>query len=121
MTAAFWSSATLPSRRSETFVTDRCARTAVAIERFRRDHQGRLPAALGDLVPRYFDEVPVDPDSDGPLRLKADAASYTVYSVGSDGRDDGGDLSSELQQVRQRGWGRLVIRGRDQGVRVLLR
>jgi len=121
MAAAFWSSATVPGARYRTFVTDRCTRTALAIERYRREHDGKLPATLAELVPRYLPQVPVDPDGDGPLRVKTDATSYTVYSVGSDRRDDDGDLSSELQQVKERGWGRRTIRGRDQGVRVLLR
>ena len=121
MAAAFWSSPTVPEAKSRTFTTDRCSRTALAIERFRREHEGKLPATLAELVPRYLQEVPVDPNGDGPLRFKPDATSYTVYSIGGDRRDDGGDLSSELRQVKERGWGRRVLRGRDIGVRVLLR
>lgn len=47
--------------------------------------------------------------------------AYIVYSVGSDGKDDNGDLSSELMEAIKRGGGRRNLRGKDVGVRVLVR
>jgi hypothetical protein len=65
--------------------------TAIALERYRL-RQGRFPADLGALVPRYLSAVPMDPMSGKPLcyRLNADG-TFTLYSVGEDGVDDGGD------------------------------
>ena len=118
MGAAFWHSGIGGRGNVGIFVTDRCTRVAVAVERFRRDNGGELPDNLEQLVPKYLQEVPVDPAGGGPLRYVRDATSYTIYSVGPDGADNGGDLSSELRAVIERGWGRREIRGRDEGVRV---
>jgi hypothetical protein len=101
-------------------VTDRTALTAVAIERFRRDN-GMLPVALTDLVPRYLARVPQDPYSGASLLYESEATSYTVYSVGPDRADNGGDLTSELLAAQKRGYGPRSLRGLDAGVRVLLR
>ena len=98
---------------------DRSSRVAVAVERFRRD-RGALPGALTDLVPAYLSDVPVDPHSGRPLLFRPAAGAYTIYSVGPDRKDDGGDLTSELQNTLARGWGRRLIRGADVGVRVLM-
>jgi hypothetical protein len=65
-------------------------RIAVAIERFRL-REGRLPATTDELVPEYLDGLPNDPYSSGSkLRYRVDPAEYLVYSVGSNGVDDGG-------------------------------
>ncbi len=105
----------------ERFVGDRASRIAVAITRYRLAHGGRLPARLEELVPGYLAAVPQDPLSGGPMRFRIEPGAYTVYSVGLDGDDDGGDLASELKEIIKRGWGRRLIRGQDVGVRVLVR
>jgi hypothetical protein len=70
----------------------RAARTAVAIERFRRDHAEQLPSGLQDLVPAYLPAIPIDPFSGQPLRFMSNGSGYVVYGVGKDRRDDGGDI-----------------------------
>jgi len=68
------------------------ARTAIAVERYRLAN-GRLPAALQDLVPAFLPEVPMDYFANGedPLRYRQlGEDSYVVYSVGRDGEDDQG-------------------------------
>ena len=45
---------------------------------------------LADLVPDYLSEVPQDPFSGKPLLYRRNAKGYVLYSVGLDGRDDGG-------------------------------
>jgi hypothetical protein len=55
------------------------------------------------------------------MRFRTDPGGYTVYSVGLDGDDDGGDLASQLRETIKRGWGRRLVRGSDMGVRVLVR
>ena len=67
----------------------RTARTALAVERYRLAH-GTLPGGLADLVPDYLDGVPEDPFDGRPLRYKKLEKGYVVYSVGEDGKDDGG-------------------------------
>jgi hypothetical protein len=67
--------------------------TALAVERYRRDHNGEPPASLNDLVPRYLDAVPIDPRSGEPLRYINRADRFIVYSIGANRVDDGGDRS----------------------------
>ena len=82
---------------------ERALATVVAIERFRRA-EGRLPASLAELRPRYVDEVPKDPYRKGPFVyrvLPADPATawhpgYTLWSVGVNGSDDDGSLDSDV-------------------------
>jgi hypothetical protein len=68
----------------------RAARVVVAIERYRRTHGGQVPADLGQLPASLLEAVPIDPFSRAPIRFRALASSYAVYSVGPDGKDDGG-------------------------------
>jgi predicted metal-dependent hydrolase len=66
---------------------------AIALKRFQLRH-GQLPPSLEALVPVLLSAVPYDYMSAKPLcyRLKPDG-SYVLYSVGLDGKDDGGDPS----------------------------
>jgi hypothetical protein len=77
---------------------------------YRRDHQGALPHALQELVPRYLASVPADPATGRAMLLKATPDAFSIYSVGRDGQNDGGDFTSERPRLR----------GKDVGVRVLL-
>jgi hypothetical protein len=64
---------------------------AIAAERFRLKN-GRWPNDLHELVPTFLVEVPKDPCSPGnELRWKVTATGRIVYSVGLDGKDDGGN------------------------------
>jgi len=62
----------------------RSARIAIAIERSRESNA--------------TPEIPklIDPYSGEPMRVKRDGVSYTVYSVGPNGRDDGGHDTLDL-------------------------
>ncbi len=68
----------------------RVARTALALERFRLAHNGTLPGRFDELVPAYLPEPVSDPVDGQPLRFKALNKGFVVWSVGSDGKDDGG-------------------------------
>ncbi|MHC4192607.1 MAG: hypothetical protein ACYS8I_00705 [Planctomycetota bacterium] len=67
----------------------RSAQTALAVQRYRLA-EGRLPGALADLVPDYLDTVPLDPFDGNDLRYKKLNVGFVVYSIGEDGKDDGG-------------------------------
>jgi len=56
---------------------------------YRREHD-QFPAALSDLVPEYLPTVPQDPFSGKPLVYHRTATGYLLYSIGPDGKDDGG-------------------------------
>jgi hypothetical protein len=68
----------------------RIADTALAVERFRLAHTNTLPVTLAQLAPTCCRALPNDPFDGQPLRYKTHGANYAIYSVGSDGRDDGG-------------------------------
>jgi hypothetical protein len=88
---------TLPnySRACETAVHGETERqmtlAAIALKRFQLRH-GQLPPNLEALVPEFLPAVPYDYMGARPIsyRLKADG-HYVLYSVGDDGKDDGGD------------------------------
>ncbi len=64
-------------------------RLGLATAAYRSDH-GKFPATLDALVPKYITEIPLDPFSGEPLKLKAIKGGLILYSVGKDGKDDGG-------------------------------
>jgi hypothetical protein len=68
----------------------RVAAAALAIERFRVAHAHASPDSLEQLSPAWCKAVPTDPIDGQRLRYKTHGASYVVYSLGSDARDDGG-------------------------------
>jgi hypothetical protein len=68
----------------------RCAIVLLACERHRRQ-RGSYPKKLADLVPDYLGAVPDDPFTGEPLRLRRDER-LTIYSVGQDEKDDGGNV-----------------------------
>jgi hypothetical protein len=81
----------------KTFVKDaehaahiRVAKTAVAVERFRRANGNALPKDLAELTPAFMKEIPADPFDGKPLRFKLRGEGYVIYSIGSDGLDNGG-------------------------------
>ena len=67
------------------------ARAAIALQRYRLEH-GRFPESLGDLVPRFLNGAPTDWMDGAALRYRlGEDGGFTLYSVGRDGKDDGGD------------------------------
>lgn len=67
------------------------ALAAIALKRHELG-EGRLPATLDALVPKYLATAPVDFMDGKPLRYRPDpSGGYWLYSVGLDGKDDGGD------------------------------
>ncbi len=72
----------------------RCAIAAVAAERFRLA-RGRWPNDLQELTPTYLAAVALDPYDGKPLRFKRVADGLLIYSVGPDGKDDGGAFNRQ--------------------------
>ena len=69
----------------------RLAATALAVRHYQVDHGGQFPPKLADLVPVYLPKVPIDPLSSGkPLNYRSEGEEPAIWSVGDDGRDDGG-------------------------------
>jgi hypothetical protein len=74
--------------------TDRSlALTAIALKRYQLRH-GKYPERLSELVPEFLAAIPVDYMDGQPIKYqRLDENGFLLYSVGEDGRDDGGDLT----------------------------
>jgi hypothetical protein len=69
--------------------------TAIALKRFQL-RTGMFPANLSALVPEFLPELPPDWMDGKLLRYKLNAdGTFTLYSVGENGVDDGGDPNSQ--------------------------
>ncbi|MDF1809161.1 MAG: hypothetical protein P1U42_05640 [Phycisphaerales bacterium] len=69
--------------------------TMLAIESFRLK-ESRLPERLDDLVPGYLPRLPTDyMDPGQSLKYNISTDGYVLYSIGSDGDDDGGKLDED--------------------------
>ncbi len=78
----------------------RMARIACALERHWLD-RGTYPEALTGLVPGYLADVPVDWMSGGPHGYRrTEDGRFLLWSVGLDGRDDGGVSGAPLGSAR---------------------
>ncbi|WP_406701032.1 hypothetical protein V5E97_19790 [Singulisphaera sp. Ch08] len=66
----------------------------LALRAYRLDHPDEpVPPSLDALVPTYLEAIPFDPFSQGPMTFKAQGDVVRIYSVGPNGRDDGGIAS----------------------------
>jgi len=71
---------------------------ALALQTYRAEH-GAYPPALANLAPGYLHAVPIDPFAvDGQLHYTRTPDGYRLYSVGPDGKDNGGVPSAEGRQ-----------------------
>ncbi len=104
----------LPALGKAIVSNDRCevdvagVRVMLALEVHHQEH-GAYPARLEDLVPSILPELPLDPFSGKPYgyKLFADGGrgrgSYSLFSVGADGVDDGGVPHAEHPQKALQG------------------
>ncbi len=96
----------------------RAARLAALVERHRH-RTGRLPERLADVLGEDLHAPQAqDPFTGEAMRWAVDAAAYTIYSVGPDGRDDGGIVTPRDVPAGQMA---RHITPPDIGVRVRLR
>jgi hypothetical protein len=86
----------LPEYSGSRFSSTRAAATsdllliALALRCYHFDH-GSYPAQLADLVPVYLKSVPVDAFGNATsYHYRLDGRDYRLWSIGPDGRDDGG-------------------------------
>jgi len=84
-----WEKAIITLVRTETL--KQMLITAIALKRFQIKY-GQAPPGLKALVPEFLSAVPHDYMDGNSLRYRLnDDGSFALYSVGEDGRDDGGD------------------------------
>jgi hypothetical protein len=69
--------------------------TAIALKRYQLKH-GNYPMDLNSLVPEFVPTIPLDPVDGQPLRYRPNSdGTFLLYSVGENGKDEGGDASLE--------------------------
>ncbi len=93
---------TLVLKSTYVVVQNRCLQTALAL----RAHEletGRRAEKLEQLVPAYLPAIPEDPLTGEPLKWNPQTAR--LYSVGEDGRDNGGDFAPDGRMRDQPDWG----------------
>jgi hypothetical protein len=77
--------------------------TAIALKRYQLE-TGTYPVDLNELVPKFMSELPRDPVDGQPIRYRpAEGQSFMLYSIGADGKDDGGD-PARTDKKRWVGW-----------------
>ncbi len=81
-----------------------------ALAAYRADHKA-YPAKLDDLKPQYVAEVPEDLCTGDPLRYRRKPGGFLLYSLGNNGRDDGGKGYDDRD--REKDWDELVKSGED--------
>ena len=69
-------------------------RIAIALRRYKAD-RGQPAQALTELVPAYLPELPPDPFTGRDFLTKRADGMLTVYSVGENLKDDGGNLEED--------------------------
>jgi hypothetical protein len=95
-------------------ITDRMAMGAdltqlsFALAAYRADHDA-YPEQLDELRPKYLDRIPKDIFNDGKLHYSRQKEGYILYSVGLNGRDDGGRNGDDWTSGDE-GWDDIVVR-----------
>ncbi|MBN1391999.1 MAG: hypothetical protein JW947_04255 [Sedimentisphaerales bacterium] len=84
---------------AEMLALTRCTILAIAVERYRLRHGGKLPASLNELTPAYIDSVPQDPFTGKDLLFTSDQQTYGLYSVGPNRKDDGGSTTRTSDEI----------------------
>lgn len=71
----------------------------LALHAFQAEH-GHYPAALTELAPAYLKRLPADPfGTQGTFQYHVRGKSYTLYSIGPDGKDDGGKVIDDVRMA----------------------
>jgi len=81
---------------------------AFALAAHRADH-GTYPTKLADLVPKYAVEIPQDIFSESELHYRQEPGGYLLYSVGQNGKDDGGRGMDDRKEDGEL-WDDLIVR-----------
>jgi hypothetical protein len=73
-------------------------RVALALAAYRAEH-GKYPEHLPPLVPRYIRGLPEDRFTGKPFKYRLKKKGFLLYSVGENGRDDGGKPDRNLDII----------------------
>ena len=73
-------------------------RTGLACKLY-KNRTGRYPENLETLLPEYLTEIPVDPFTGKPLVYQIENDRLLIYSLGSNGKDDGGRSTFLIEKL----------------------
>lgn len=77
---------------------------AIALKRYQLKHAD-YPPDLNSLVPEFVSAIPPDPADGQPLRYRRNTdGTFLLYSIGGDGKDDGGNPGSGFYYSYLRDW-----------------
>lgn len=85
----------VPPRILRVEANRRCTVMALQVELYRLNNAGVLPKSLAEIKGAADDVGMFDPFAGRPMRLAETNSGYTIYSVGPDETDDGGNLERE--------------------------
>jgi len=97
LTKTLYSFARLPETAARDRARSALGTAAAAIERYRLA-AGDFPETLQALVPAYLPAVPEDPIDLQPMRYRCGEEACVVYSIGTNGVDDGGKPGKVLNE-----------------------
>jgi hypothetical protein len=80
---------------------------AFAMAAYRADH-GEYPQKLDQLKPKYVSEVPKDIFNEAELHYRRKAGGFLLYSVGPNGKDDGGKGEDDRKNAED--WDDVTVR-----------
>jgi hypothetical protein len=107
-----WETSADIERRNQ--ARQRMALLAFALAGYRAEHDKKYPKSLAEVAPQYIDAIPKDPYADGEFHYKLDDDGYLLYSVGANGRDDGGigrqNMPESATPEQRQAWDDLSIR-----------
>jgi hypothetical protein len=90
-------------------MTSDLTKIALALAEYHAD-RGSYPSALANLTPKYLPEVPKDIfNSDADLHYAVEGNGYLLYSIGPNGKDDGGKGANDRKSGNEP-WDDLVVR-----------
>ena len=61
--------------------------------------KGAYPATLNELVPAFLPKISTDPFAGKPMSFRREGDGYVLYSIGLNGKDDGGKTSREQKDA----------------------
>lgn len=85
--------AAVVSKMGDSQIRIDAAEAGLAAYRYRL-RQGSFPDSLAELVPDFLSAVPTDNYNGAPMIYRREHTSFLVYSVGRNGRDDGGQSTT---------------------------
>jgi hypothetical protein len=106
----------LPATTAGVTAEDRCSmqfeltKLAFVLAAYRADHDA-YPIKLTNLVPKYVANLPKDIFfNDSELHYRQESNGYVLYSVGMNGKDDGGNGLEDVKERSNENWDDLVVR-----------